>query len=77
MENFEHNIPTKIYFGKGQIKNLASAIKDNGGSKILFVYGGGSIKQNGIYSTVISELKKQILIMLNVVELSQILQLRM
>ncbi len=28
MENFEHYIPTKVYFGKDQIKNLASAIKE-------------------------------------------------
>ena len=49
MENFEYYIPTKVYFGKDQIKNLASAIRENGGSKVLLVDGGGSIKRNGIY----------------------------
>lgn len=58
MENFVYNIPTKVYFGKGQITNLASAIKENGGSKILLVYGGGSIKRNGIYEAVVDELRR-------------------
>ncbi len=43
MENFNYSIPTEIYFGKGQIKNLGNAIKKYG-SKVLVVYGGGSIK---------------------------------
>ncbi|NHJ12907.1 MAG: iron-containing alcohol dehydrogenase [Candidatus Thorarchaeota archaeon] len=58
MENFVYNIPPKIYFGKGQIANLASAIKENGGAKVLLVYGGGSIKRNGIYQAVVDELRK-------------------
>ncbi len=58
MENFVYNMPTKVYFGKDQIKNLASAIKENGGSKILLVYGGGSIKRNGIHQAVLAELKQ-------------------
>jgi alcohol dehydrogenase YqhD (iron-dependent ADH family) len=44
MENFTYSIPTKVYFGKGQIKNLAAAIKEYG-NKILIAYGGGSIKK--------------------------------
>ena len=58
MENFEHYIPTKVYFGKDQIKTLASAIKEHRGSKVLLVYGGGSIKRNGIYQAVFDELKE-------------------
>jgi alcohol dehydrogenase YqhD (iron-dependent ADH family) len=58
MDNFTYYIPTKVYFGKNQIQNLALAIKENNGNKVLLVYGGGSIKRNGIYQAVIDELEK-------------------
>lgn len=50
MNNFKFRNPTKIIFGKGQIENLATEIPEN--SKILMLYGGGSIKKNGIYEQV-------------------------
>lgn len=50
MNNFEFKNPTKILFGKGQIKNLSKEIPKN--AKILMLYGGGSIKKNGIYNQV-------------------------
>lgn len=56
MQNFIYDIPTKVYFGKGVIKDLPEAIAPYG-KKILLVYGGGSIKKNGIYDTVVSLLK--------------------
>lgn len=56
MKNFDYSIPTKIFFGKGQIKVLGDQIK-NYGSRVLLVYGGGSIKRNGIYDKVVSILK--------------------
>jgi hypothetical protein len=56
MENFIFNIPTVAYVGKGQISNLGSSIKQFGGSKVLLAYGGGSIKTNGIYNSIINEL---------------------
>lgn len=59
MENFSFYVPTTVHFGKGQIENLASSIKNSGGSKVLLAYGGGSIKKNGIYDAVIEELKKE------------------
>lgn len=49
MYNFRFSVPTTIYFGKGQISHL-SELADFG-SKVLLVYGGGSIKRNGIYDT--------------------------
>lgn len=52
MLNFIYYVPTKIYFGKGQIQNLVPAIKEAGGSKVLMVYGGGSIKNSGLYTTI-------------------------
>jgi len=47
MNKFYYSIPTEVYFGKGQIKHLAEI--SNLGSKVLMVYGGGSIKRNGAY----------------------------
>lgn len=55
MLNFEFRNPTKILFGKGQIANLAKEIP--AGAKLLMLYGGGSIKQNGIYDQVRTALK--------------------
>lgn len=56
MQNFFYNIPTKIYFGKGQIENLGTAMKAVS-NKVLLVYGGGSIKNNGLYDKVTEQLK--------------------
>jgi NADP-dependent alcohol dehydrogenase len=55
MLNFEFKNPTKILFGKGQIANLGKEIP--AGAKVLMLYGGGSIKQNGIYDQVKDALK--------------------
>lgn len=66
MENFVFHAPTEIYFGKGQIKNLAN-ILEKYGKNVLLTYGGGSIKRNGIYEK-IQELLKDF----NIVELSGI-----
>ncbi len=57
MTNFIYSIPTKIYFGKGQISHLGEAVGEYGHHALL-VYGGGSIKKMGLYSTVIDILKK-------------------
>lgn len=48
MNNFTYSIPTTIYFGKGQIEKVEEAIRPYG-KNVLLVYGGGSIKRNGIY----------------------------
>ena len=47
MRNFTFSIPTTIHFGKGQISHLSELRQS--GTKALLVYGGGSIKRNGIY----------------------------
>ena len=56
MNNFEHYLPTKVIFGKGQIKQLGTEAAKYG-KKILLVYGGGSIKRTGIYDQVMEQLK--------------------
>lgn len=57
MENFNCNISTKIFFGKGKIEELSSELKKYG-NNILLVYGKKSIKKNGIYDRVITILSK-------------------
>ncbi|MEG0034668.1 MAG: iron-containing alcohol dehydrogenase [Bacilli bacterium] len=59
MENFIYDIPTKIYFGKNQLVNIREIIPKYG-NKILLVYGGGSIKKNGIYNEVYRLLKGKV-----------------
>lgn len=49
--NFIFYNPTKLYFGTKVFENLKDALNEYG-SKVLLVYGGGSIKSNGIYNTV-------------------------
>lgn len=58
MENFTFYTPTKIYFGKDQIKKLPQSIAPYG-KRVLLVYGGGSIKRNGIYDQVTTLLTEQ------------------
>ena len=57
MENFIYSIPTEIYFGKGQIANIGRIVSGYG-RKALLVYGGGSIKRNGIYDDVVKIFKE-------------------
>ena len=57
MLNFDYSIPTKIFFGKGKVSVLPEEIKKYG-SKVLLVYGGGSIKKNGLYDDIVTGLKK-------------------
>ncbi len=55
MNNFEYYRPTRILFGKGQIEQLSRLLPRD--TKILMVYGGGSIKKNGVYDQVTAALK--------------------
>lgn len=57
MINFNYSIPTEIFFGKGSISILGKQLKRYG-AKVLVVYGGGSIKKNGIYDLAIKLIKE-------------------
>lgn len=52
MKNFVFQAPTKIAFGEGQISHLPKLLAEHG-QKVLLVYGGGSVKRNGIYEAAI------------------------
>lgn len=55
--NFTYCNPTKLYFGKDSLAGLKEEMKKYG-KNVLLVYGGGSIKKNGIYDKVVSVLKE-------------------
>ncbi|PGC29614.1 NADH-dependent alcohol dehydrogenase [Bacillus pseudomycoides] len=57
MQNFVFRNPTKLIFGQGQLEQLKTEIPQYG-KKVLLVYGGGSIKRNGVYDNVISILNE-------------------
>lgn len=57
MEGFVFSNPTKIIFGKNTVSRIGKEILSYG-KKVLFVYGRGSIKQNGVYDKVVDSLKK-------------------
>ncbi len=54
--NFTYCNPTKLYFGNEALEGLAVELPKYG-KKVLLVYGGGSIKKNGIYDSVVGILK--------------------
>ena len=55
--NFTYCNPTKLYFGEGSVKYLKEELPKYG-KNVVLVYGGGSIKKNGIYDAVTSVLKE-------------------
>lgn len=54
--NFTYCNPTKLYFGKNALDGLNAELPKYG-KNVLLIYGGGSIKKNGIYDKVVSALK--------------------
>ena len=66
MNAFSFYNPVKIHFGKGSIEHLRKELP-NYGKNILIVYGGGSIKSNGVYEDILTILND---LSMNVFELS-------
>jgi NADP-dependent alcohol dehydrogenase len=54
LQNFDFYNPTRILFGQGQIAALAQQVP--AGAKVMVLYGGGSIKQNGVFDEVTAAL---------------------
>ncbi|MEO1054389.1 MAG: iron-containing alcohol dehydrogenase [Bacteroidota bacterium] len=50
MRNFELYVPTKMVFGEGQMTKLTDLVPKD--KRVLMLYGGGSIKKNGVYDQV-------------------------
>ncbi len=56
MKNFTYSIPTVVHFGQGQIQKLGGEIAARA-HKVLVVYGGGSVKRNGVFDAAVQQLK--------------------
>ena len=54
--NFSYSNPTKLYFGEDSLNYLNEELPKYG-ANVLLVYGGGSIKKNGVYDKVVEILK--------------------
>lgn len=54
--DFTYCNPTKLYFGKHALDGLNEELPKYG-KRVMLVYGGGSIKKNGIYDKVVEVLK--------------------
>ena len=54
MLNFIYKNQTEILFGKGQMSEITSRLPEN--AKVLLLFGGGSIKKNGVYDQAMSAL---------------------
>ena len=52
MNTFQYELKTKTYFGKDAAKNNLPAELNKVGHTVMFAYGGGSIKKNGIYDEI-------------------------
>ena len=57
MNAFSFHNPVKIHFGEGSVERLKDELSQYG-ENILVVYGGGSIKQNGVYGDVMKQLNE-------------------
>lgn len=72
MNNFIFENSTKVYFGKGCVKEYLVCLTEKYGERVMLCYGGGSIKKNGIYEEVTEKLKSAGKRSLNFRELWQI-----
>lgn len=52
MNNFIFEDKTKVYFGKGGVKEYLGCLLGNYGETVMLAYGGGSIKRNGVYDEI-------------------------
>jgi len=59
MKNFSFYAPTYFAFGKDEEKKVAELVIRFGGSRVLLVYGGGTIKKTGLYASVTDSLRSK------------------
>lgn len=50
MNNFIYENKTKVYFGKGCVKEYLTCLLKQYGNNVMFAYGGGSVKKDGVYT---------------------------
>ena len=59
MNPFTFYAPTRFSFGKGEAAGTGGLVRRFGGTKVLLVYGGGSVKRNGAYDQVTASLRAE------------------
>ncbi len=52
MNNFVYENRTKVYFGRGGVKEYLASLLGNYSGTVMLAYGGGSVKKNGIYDEI-------------------------
>jgi len=57
MNNFVYHVPTEVVFGRGAENETAALIGKYGGSRVLIVYGGGSIVKSGLLGKIREQLE--------------------
>ena len=57
MNNFIFENATKVFIGKGCVKEYLCCLTKGYGDTVMLAYGGGSIKRNGVYDEVTAILK--------------------
>lgn len=65
MNNFAFYSPTEFVFGKGTESQTAELVKKYKGTKVMIVYGGGSVVRSGLLDKVKNISTKQALLMWN------------
>ena len=55
--NFTFHLYTEVVFGKQTEKRVGELVRKHGGTKVMLVYGGGSVKKSGLYDTVVQSLR--------------------
>ena len=59
MQNFTYCVPTEILFGKDTEKECAKEIRKHGGSRVMIVYGKGSVVRSGLLQRIKDALKEE------------------
>jgi len=59
MKSFTFYAPTKVIFGKGAEMNVAKETREFGGTKVMVVYGGGSVVKSGLLDKITRQLEDE------------------
>ena len=59
MNNFIFENKTKVYFGRGGVKEYLGCLLKKYGPTVMLAYGGGSVKRNGVYDEIMGILNAQ------------------
>lgn len=61
MDNFSFNMPTRIVFGRGTETEVGRLVAHYGGTRVLVLFGGGSVVRSGLLKRVFASLDRALL----------------